>query len=57
MRDNKRIEKERKYWDKLSPKYDKFIQKHWKIYESTLLDKILDDNDNFYYNWTITCLP
>ncbi len=43
MQDNKRIEKEKKFWDKLSPKYDQFIQKWWKIYASTLLDKISED--------------
>ena len=43
MNDNKRIEKEKKYWDKLSPKYDQFIEKNWKIYKSSLLNKISDD--------------
>ena len=45
MQDDKRIEKERKYWDKLSPKYDRFIEKNWKIYASLLLNKIADDVD------------
>jgi ubiquinone/menaquinone biosynthesis C-methylase UbiE len=26
--------------DKLSPEYDRFIEKHWRIYQSALLDKI-----------------
>lgn len=43
MQDNIRIEKERKFWDKLSPKYDEFVEKYWKIYKSSLLDKIADD--------------
>lgn len=42
MNDDKRIEKERKFWDKLSPRYDEFVEKYWKIYKS-LLDKIADD--------------
>ncbi len=43
MQNNKRIEKEKKFWDTLSPEYDRFIQKWWKIYASTLLDKVSDD--------------
>ena len=43
MQENKRIKKEKKYWDKLSPRYDQFIEKWWKIYASTLLNKISDD--------------
>ena len=43
MQDTIRIEKEKKFWDKLSPGYDQFIQKWWKIYASTLLNKISDD--------------
>ncbi len=42
MQDNIRIEKERKYWDKLTPRYEPFIEKYWKIYPS-LLDKISED--------------
>ncbi len=42
MQDNTRIEKERKYWDKLTPRYEPFIEKYWKIYPS-LLDKISED--------------
>ena len=45
MKDNKRIKKEKTYWDKLSPKYDRFIQKNWKVYETTLLDEISKDVD------------
>ena len=29
MQDAKRIEKEKRFWDKLSPGYDQFIEKHW----------------------------
>ena len=43
MQDVKRIEKEKKFWDKLSPEYDQFIEKHWRIYRSSLLDKISND--------------
>ncbi len=43
IQDNKRIKKEKSFWDKLSPKYDKFIEKYWKIYDSKLLDKIYQD--------------
>jgi ubiquinone/menaquinone biosynthesis C-methylase UbiE len=43
MQDVKRIEKEKKYWDKLGPGYDQFIIKRWKIYRSSLLDKIYND--------------
>ncbi len=43
MQDAKRIEKEKKYWDKLSPGYDRFMKKHWRIYWSSLLDKISND--------------
>ena len=42
-KENKRIKKEKNFWDKLSPKYDRFIQKYWKIYETSLLNKIADD--------------
>lgn len=42
MTDNLRVEKERKYWDKLAPKYDRFIDKNWKIYPP-LLDRISSD--------------
>jgi hypothetical protein len=28
MQDVKRIEKEKKYWDKLSPGYDRFMEKY-----------------------------
>jgi ubiquinone/menaquinone biosynthesis C-methylase UbiE len=42
MQDKKRIEKEKKFWSKLAPKYDRFIEKNWKIYPS-LLDKISED--------------
>jgi len=43
MQDNIRVEKERKFWDNLSPEYDQFIEKNWKIYRSSLLDKISSD--------------
>ena len=43
MQDVKRIEQEKKYWDKLSPGYDRFIEKYWSIYQSSLLDKISND--------------
>ena len=45
MQDVKRIEKEKKYWDKLSPGYDRFMEKYWRIYWSSLLDKIFNDVD------------
>jgi ubiquinone/menaquinone biosynthesis C-methylase UbiE len=45
MQDVKRIEKEKKYWDKLSPRYDQFMEKYWRIYRSLLLDKISNDVD------------
>jgi ubiquinone/menaquinone biosynthesis C-methylase UbiE len=45
QKDVKRIEQEKKYWDKLSPGYDQFIKKHWRIYQSSLLDKISNDVD------------
>ncbi|VUT25897.1 MAG: hypothetical protein MOIL_01292 [Candidatus Methanolliviera sp. GoM_oil] len=45
MQDNKRIEKERKFWDRLgSAGYDQLTEKQWKIYPS-LLDKIAGDVD------------
>ena len=40
---DRRIQRERKFWDRLGPEYDVFIQKHWKIYETSLLDRIVDD--------------
>jgi ubiquinone/menaquinone biosynthesis C-methylase UbiE len=43
MQDVKRIEKEKKYWDKLSPGYDQMIEKQWRIYRISLLDKIFND--------------
>jgi ubiquinone/menaquinone biosynthesis C-methylase UbiE len=43
VEDNQRIEQEKKFWDKISPRYDRFIQKRWKIYQSSLPDKILGD--------------
>ena len=43
MQDVKRIEKEKKYWDKLGPGYDRFIEKYWKIYWSSLLEKIYNN--------------
>jgi len=43
MQSNKRIEEEKKYWDKLAPDYDQFIEKTWKVYASLLLDKISKD--------------
>ena len=43
QQDVKRIEQEKKYWDKLSPGYDRFIEKYWSIYQSSLLDKISND--------------
>jgi len=43
QQDVKRIEQEKKYWDKLSPEYDQFIEKHWRIYRSLLLEKISND--------------
>ena len=43
MQDNIRIEKEKKYWDKLGPGYDRFIQKYWRIYETSLFNRIVDD--------------
>lgn len=46
MENSIRIEKEKKFWDKISPKYDEFIQKNWKIYETSLLNKIVDDVEN-----------
>ena len=42
MQNEKRIKKEKNYWDKLVPKYESFIEKNWKIYPS-LLDKIAED--------------
>jgi len=44
-KDKKRIEKEKKYWDRLgSAGYDQLQEKQWKIYPS-LLDKIAGDVD------------
>jgi len=43
QQDVKRIEQEKKYWDKLSPGYDQMIEKRWRIYQSSLLDKISND--------------
>jgi ubiquinone/menaquinone biosynthesis C-methylase UbiE len=45
MKDNKRIKKERKYWDKFSSKFDKRKRKEWKVYESLLFNKIADNMD------------
>ena len=39
MEENARIESERSYWEGLSPKYDRFMEKRWKIYPA-LLDRI-----------------
>ena len=42
-KDNKRIKKEKKYWDRLgSEGYDQLTEKQWKIY-SSLMDKISQD--------------
>jgi len=38
MQDNIRIENERKYWDKLTPRYEPFLEKCWSV-----LDKISKD--------------
>ena len=43
MQNKKRIEKERKYWDTFSSKFDQFKKKQWKVYESLLFNKIADD--------------
>jgi len=43
----KRIKKEKNYWDKLTPRYEPFIEKYWKIYPS-LLDKISEDVNSGY---------
>jgi ubiquinone/menaquinone biosynthesis C-methylase UbiE len=43
MQTNKRIKEEKKYWDKLAPDYDQFIEKTWKVYASLLIDKISQD--------------
>ena len=45
MQDDKRIEKEGKFWSKLAPEYDRFIKKNWKVYASFLLNKISEDVD------------
>lgn len=42
MKNNKRVKKERKWWDKLAPNYDRHVEKNWKIYPS-LLEKICED--------------
>lgn len=43
MQDNSRIEKERKYWDKIAPEYEhSVIEQYWKVYPS-LQDKISKD--------------
>jgi len=42
MQDNIRIEKERKYWDKYAPRYDRGIEKYWGFY-AALVDKISQD--------------
>ena len=42
MQDNIRVGKERKYWDKYAPKYDRGIEKYWGFY-SALVDKISQD--------------
>ena len=42
MQDLIRIEKERKYWDKYAPRYDRGIEKYWEFY-SALVDKISQD--------------
>jgi ubiquinone/menaquinone biosynthesis C-methylase UbiE len=44
MQNNKRIEKEKKYWDKFILGYKSCIEKNWRIYPS-LLDKIAGDVD------------
>jgi len=42
MQNNIRVEKERKYWDKYAPKYDRGIEKYWGFY-AALVDKISQD--------------
>lgn len=42
MMDGARIEREMKYWDRLAPGFDQFIEKHWKVYPS-LVDRICKD--------------
>jgi len=42
MQDNIRVGKERKYWDKYAPRYDRGIEKYWKFYP-VLVDKISQD--------------
>jgi ubiquinone/menaquinone biosynthesis C-methylase UbiE len=43
MQDVKRIGKESKFWNNLAPEYDSFIKKNWKVYASSLLNKISED--------------
>ena len=55
MKNNRRIKKEKNYWDKLSPEYDSFIQKNWKVYGTTLLDEISKDVDFDGYILDVAC--
>lgn len=55
MKENKRIEKEKKFWDKLSTKYDQFIEKNWKIYASTLVNKISEEIDSSHTILEVAC--
>lgn len=41
--EKERIEEEKVFWDGLSSRYDQFIERKWKIYASSLLDKIDGD--------------
>ncbi len=43
MQDKIRIEKERRFWDDLGSGYDGFISEKWKIYASSLVDRIVED--------------
>jgi hypothetical protein len=42
MQDNIRVEKERKYWNKYAPRYDRGIEKYWEFYVA-VVDKISQD--------------
>jgi len=42
MKNDKRMNKEKKWWESHAPGYDKRIEKDWKIYP-TLLDKVYGD--------------
>jgi ubiquinone/menaquinone biosynthesis C-methylase UbiE len=55
MEEEKRINEEKAFWNKLSNKYDQFIKSNWKIYDEELLNKIYENVDNDIVVLDVAC--